>query len=494
MNISALADTQQSCTAMVQLNNGSMSMQDITRTQFLLGTAKGSNTKTLIHVAANIGNLNLLETLIICSGVPLNTVINLRWEKFAQYIEPTMSVTNSSQTPLSLALSHSSYCNLIEVFFKLQSEGNCVTHVDLSYTMIDFLPWELFNLSCISNLNVSNNNLKKLSMLFTPFVNMRFAHLNDLNLSRNKLNDLPVEIFRLPALVSLDVSHNPLGCLPEKWWMSNCLTKLNVSQTHLTELCTHNSAHRVLKLSALSTSTLAVGGVENTRNSNIDHGDNSNICDCQLKKLDVSFSHLERFPKYLACYFPNLTHLNISHNSITSCCAINELPPLLEELDISHNKLQSKDCSIFHLSTKENILYCHLNTKPDCSLKCSHMHHKYLTNFRALNLSNNENLQSVVLHYNDLTVSSDTTCLFFPKLKKLTLNNCGLLHIPLHLSRMRRIYHLDISNNKMNVPREVCNLAELSTFIYDGLPDPVVADLSKFTSVKDQQIFLLQEK
>ena len=46
----------------------------------------------------------------------------------------------------------------------------------------------------------------------------------------------------------------------------------------------------------------------------------------------------------------------------------------------------------------------------------------------------------------------------------------------------------------MNVPREICNLRELSTFIYDGLPDPVVADLSKFTSVKEQQIFLLQEK
>lgn len=492
MNISALADPQQSCTAVVQLNDKPMSMQDITKTQFLLGTAEGLYTKTLIHVAANIGNLNLLEMLVNCSGLPLNTVINLRWRKFAQHIETNMSVTKSSHTPLSLALSRASYCDLIEVFVKMQSESNCVTHIDLSYTKIDYLPWELFSLSCISNLNASNNKLKNLSMLFKQFVQLRFAHLNDLNLSRNNLNNLPIEIFRLPALKSLNVSHNPLGCLPEQWWVSNCLTKLNLSQTHLTELCTHNSAHQMLR--KLSAST--VHDVKNKHNSNNDHGDSSNIHGCQLKKLNSSFSRLDQFPKYLACYFPNLTHLNISNNNVMSCCAINELPPLLEELDISHNKLQSKDCSIFHLSTREDALCCHLNTKPDCFLRCSHMRHKYLTNLRALNLSDNKNLQSIVLYHNDLaaTASSDTTCMFFPKLRKLTLNNCGLLHTPLHLSRMNRIYHLDIGNNKMYVPREVCNLGQLSTFNYDGLPDPVVADLSNFTSVKDQQIFLLQEK
>ena len=468
MNISSLAD--QPCTKMVQPQNKPVSTQDITKAQFLLGTAEGLYTNTLIHVAANVGNMNLLETLIICSGLPLNTLINLRWRKFAEHIEPNVVAVQSGHTPLSLGLSHLSYCNFIEVFVKMESDGDCVTHVDLSHTMTISLPRELFNLSCISNLNASNNMLNNLSSLFEQFLSLRFAHLSDLNLSKNSLSSLPIETFHLPALKNLDISHNPLNHLPEWWWLSNCLVKLNVSATHLTELCPYS-------------------------NTDVTYAAQEN--GCQLQELDVSFSWLKTFPKCLACYFPHLTHLNISHNSITTCCAINELPPLLEELDISHNNLQCQlpeDCPVFHISTKENTVYCHRNTELDSSLRCLHMRHKHLKNLRILNLSDNEALQSVVLHYEDLTASTNAACLFFPRIKKLTLNNCGLLHTPLQLSRMSRIYHLDIGNNKMNVPREICNLTQLSTFIYDGLPDPVVADLRKCTSVKEQQLFLKQKR
>ena len=480
MHISSLSD--QPCTEVVQPHNRPVSMQDITKAQFLLGTTEGLYTNTLIHVAANVGNMKLLETLIICSGLPLNAVINLKWKTFAQLNKSNLLAVESSGTvtPLSLALTHNSYCDLINVFVELQSEGDCVTHIDLSHTMVDCLPQELLNLSCISNLNASNNELTDLSLLFEQFVSLRFAHLSDLNLSRNKLSSLPIEIFRLPALKNLDVSYNPLDHLPEWWWLSSSLVKFNVSTTHLTELCPHSNGQ-------LSTLT---GSTHTLHDSNDD--EISYVGGCELKELDISSSHLSSYPKYLACYFPNLTHLNVSHNSITICCAINELPPLLEELDISYNNLLSEDCPVFHLSAKEDAVNCHCDVKLDPPQRCLHKHHRTLKNLRVLNLSHNAALQNVVLHYDDATVY--TACSFFPKIKKLFLNNCGLLHTPLHLSRMSRIYHLDIGNNKMNVPREICNLTELSTFIYDGLPDPVVADLSKFTSVKDQQIFLLQEK
>ena len=294
-NISSLAD--QPCTEMVQPQNKPVSTQDITKAQFLLGTAEGLDANTLIHVAANVGNMNLLETLIICSGLPLNTLINLRWRKFAEHIEPNVVAVQSGHTPLSLRLSHP----FIEVFVKMESDCDCVTHIDLSHTMIDCLPRELFNLSCISNLNASNNKLCNLSSLFEQFLSLRFAHLSELNLSKNNLSSLPMQVFRLPALKSLDVSHNPLNHLPEWWWLSSCLVKLNVSATHLTELCPHSNT--------------------DVTHAAQDHG-------CQLQELDISFSWLITFPKYLACFFPHLTHLNISHNSITTCCAINELPPL----------------------------------------------------------------------------------------------------------------------------------------------------------------------
>ena len=478
---STLADPNQPTVKLKPVSK--LSKEDIVKAQFLLGTAEGLYTNTPIHVATNIGNLNLLETLIICCGLPLNAIINLRWRKFTEHIEPNLLSVESDHTPLSLALSHSTYCDFINVFAKLQSEGNCVTHIDLSHTMVNFLPRELFHLSCISNLNISNNMLGNLSLLFEQFFSLRCAQLNDLDLSKNDLSSLPKEIFCLPALKNLNVSNNPLNHLPEQWWSSNTLVKLNVSRTHLTELCPHHYS-----LQESPDSTCVVRSVDNA------HSDNSSISSCPLQELDISSSCVNHFPKYLACYFPDLTYLNVSHNNITSCCAISELPPLLEELDISHNNLQSENCSVFYLSTKEDTSHCHLSSKIDSALRCSHMHHKNLKNLWILNLSDNESLENIILHYDDLTASTNVACLFFPKLKKLTLNNCGLLHTPLRLGRMSRIYHLDIGNNKMNVPREICNLTQLSTFIYDGLPDPVVADLSKFTSVKDQQIFLLQEK
>ena len=477
MHISTVANLIQPCTATVRPEDkpvSKLSRDDITNTQFLLGTAEGLYTKTLIHIAAKIGNPKLLKTLIICSGLPLNTVINLKW---------TDHELKSGQTPLSMALPEPSFCDFVDVFIKLQSEGNCVTHIDLSNSMVDCLPRELFNFNCISNLNVNNNNLTSLLLLFEQFMSLRFSQLTDLDLSKNKLSSLPIELFRLPALKNLNVSDNPLVRLPEQWWYSNSLVTLNASRTHLTELCTYDNMQESLKSLTLTDAADI---------ANNPHSSSSDTSGCQLKELDISSSRLKSFPKNLACCIPNLTCLNVSHNKLTSCCGVNELPPLLEELDISDNNLESETNSVFHLST--DTLYCHLSTKLDSPLRCSHMLHKSLRNLWILNLSDNCTLKDIIFHYEDLTASTNTACLFFPKLKKLSFNNCGLMHTPLRLGRMSRIYHLDISHNKMNIPREICNLSQLSTFVYDGLPDPVVCNLSKFTSVKDQQIFLLQEK
>ena len=480
IHISAVANSIQPCMATVRPEDKPVSKQsrddDNTNRQFLLGTAEGLYSKTLIHIAVSKGNLKSLKPLIICSGLRLNTIINLKWRRSAAELE-------SGKTPLSMALPQPSFCHFVEVFIKLQSDGNCVTHIDLSNMMVDCLPWELFNFNCISNLNVSNNNLTSLSLVFEQFVSLRFSQLTDLDLSKNQLSNLPIELFRLPALENLNISNNPLVCLPEQWWCSNSLVKLNASRTHLTELCAYDNVLESLK-------SLKPTDASDTVNN--PHSSSSDTSGCRLKVLDISSSRLKSFPKNLACYFPNLTCLNVSHNKLTSCCGVNELPPLLEELDISDNDLESETNSVFHLST--DTLYCHFTTKLDSPLRCSHMLHKSLKNLWILNLSDNHTLKDIIFHYDDLTASTNTPSLFFPKLKKLSFNNCGLMHTPLRLGRMSRIYHLDISNNKMSIPREICNLSQLSTFVYNGLPDPVVADLSKFTTVKDKQIFLLQEK
>ena len=467
MNISSIADPHPSYTNMLQLSRP-MTLQDKTNAQFLLGINEGSKGETLIHVATNIGNISILEAFIKCCGLPLNAVINSRYKKIDQLIE---------QTPLSLALAHSSCEKLIKLFVKLQSiTGSHITHIDLSNTLTNFLPKELFTLYSISKLDVGANMLKEV-----PFSqlssHLRPGLLSELDLSNNKLTAIPTDVFGLPNLKSLNVARNPLTFLPELWWLSRSLVKLNASETCLTELCTNKDLPR-----------------RSSHTGRNLHGNNHDDDGCQLKELQVNNCKFHTFPEYLACYFPNLTHLNISHNNITSCCAINELPASLEELNISHNKLHSQNQSTFRLSSNRDSVCFLSNDDHTCPLKCTHMRHTQLTQLGTLNLSDNEDLRDIVLFYDDLNASSGPTYLFFPKLKKFVIRNCGLTKAPIHLNKMNRIYYLDVSNNEMKVPREICGLGDLCTFVYDGLPDPVVADLRKFNSLKDQQMFLLQEK
>ena len=463
MNISSIADPHPSYTNMLHLSKP-MTMQDKANAQFLLGVSEGSRGETLIHVAANIGNLTILEAFIKSCGLPLNALINQRYKKMNQPIE---------QTPLSITLAHPSCQKILELFVKLQAiTGSYITHIDLSNTLTICLPKELFTLRSIYKLDVSANMLKEV-----PFdhlsLHLRPGLLSDLDLSNNELTAIPIDVFGLPNLKVLNVSKNPLGSLPEQWWSSRSLTKLNASETQLTQLCVRKNVSR-----------------SSVSSVHVHDGNSFDGEGCQLKELNIANCKFDSFPKYLACYFPNLTHLNISQNNITLCCAVNELPALLIELNISNNKLHSPT---FRLSNNKDFV-CLRNDGIDCSLKCPHVRHNQLPQLGSLNLSDNKTLKDIVLFYEDLKASSGPTYLFFPKLKKLMIKNCGLTRAPAHLSKMNKIYYLDVSYNDIKVPREICSLRDLCTFNYDGLPDPVVADLRKFKSLKDQQMFLMQEK
>ena len=486
MNISDLIDPDQPCTTMIQPYQ-QITGKDLNTMQFLLDTAEGLYANTLIHIATNMGNVNMLRAFIICSGLNLNVVINKRWK---QMLHPIGCTEQSGQTPLSLALSHVSCCDIIYAFADLQKPNDYVTHIDLSLTMTDSLPKELFKLHSIISLNLSNNLLTKLPFAELSENLMRPGQLSDLNLSNNRLDVLPIEIFYLPNLKNLDVSGNPLTSLPDMWWLSKNLVKFNASKTQITELCSWKDADQsFFKQYGRLASNSSTGSDHSQYRDSLD---NHQSHSCLLKELNVSSSHLTSLPRYLACYFPNLQILNVSSNNITCCCALNELPGFLEELDISNNKLQSEDCTIFSLSSDINC--CYLNTELDSSIKCIHMRHIKLAKLRVLNLSNNEELQKIILHSDNLAASFNRDRLYVPKLTKLVLGNCGLLQAPVFLDKMANIYYLDISKNKMKVPHDVCNLESLMTFIYDGLPDPVVANLDKFSSVKDKQVFLMQKK
>lgn len=52
----------------------------------------------------------------------------------------------------------------------------------------------------------------------------------------NRLEEIPLEVFRLPSLVTLDVSNNKLQELPFQLWRSPKLKELNAAFNLLKEL------------------------------------------------------------------------------------------------------------------------------------------------------------------------------------------------------------------------------------------------------------------
>ncbi|XP_065916792.1 leucine-rich repeat serine/threonine-protein kinase 1-like isoform X1 [Dysidea avara] len=459
--------------------------------QYLLGGTEGLNGHTLIHSAASASQM-LLETILTYSRLPLNVIANVQEE----YIYG-QGTTRFVETPLSLSLWDKSLDECIDAFVRRQSDDNHLTHIDLSYTKISHFPSKLFALQYLCTLNISHN-----SLLDLPFSNLSLdsCSLYEVNLSYNSLTRLPIELFDLPFLKKLDVSYNPIDSLPDKWWLSKNLKSLNLSHTELGRL--FQSDHRSSSQSTKSRSTSFLKGSTHkvrSRSKILSECEDfitlldQNLDGSPLNYLNISYASLDDFPNCLACYFPNLTCLDISNNNISSCCTIDELPALLEGLDISHNKLQSEDSAIFSLIPYKDNYRCYVNTSYDDALRCKHMRHNTLAQLKKLNLSHNAGLENVVMHHDNLHSGTALVNLFFPNLNNLLLNNCNLLQLPEHLSKMADIHTLHIGHNKeLRIEKKICSMERLLNFNCDGLTDPLVSELNKFTTVKEKLMFLRQ--
>ena len=469
-------------TSEVQSDVSTGILQNANTLQYLMGLdLRDLKEITLIHMAASSDNPKLLDTLITYCGLPLNATANRQWEKL--YAEGTIKLVT---TPLSLVLSNPLINNMVKLLVNKQSSGNYLTHVDLSYGKMTQLSEELFKLQHITHLDASHNKLERLSFSALALLPL---NLHDMNLSYNSLTSLPIEIFTLQNLAKFDASHNPLFTLPERWWLSNSLVDVDLSHTQISKIFESNLTQSVMVESSSPKQRIA------NRSAVLTEFDKSITYlglqkeTSQLNHLNISHCCIEEFPKCFACFFPKLECLNISNNKIKSCCTINELPASLRELNVSHNKLHSKDHVVFGLSSDRNNCFCHNVVSTATLRRCNHMQHSKLVYLECLNLSNNVNLVQVILHtsQNDCTKVVE---LFFPKLKKLFLNNCSLKQCPAHLDKMSEIYSLHIGHNKCHIPLEISNLERLFEFTYDGLTDPLVSALNQFKTVKEKKNIL----
>ena len=439
-----------------------------------------------IFTAAKIGNPDLLRALIARSGIPLNILLGQRQKCVIP--RPDGSNWERFDTPLSLLLAMPENYPVIETLADVNKslyDGH-PTSIDLSNTGINSLPVEVFQLQNLCSVNVCNNLLTQLPFSKIP---SKFwpRLLQELNLSHNSLDYIPSQLFELACLKTLNISHNPIESLPEKWWTATSLVTLDVSFTDLKSLFIDakesDNLNRRAACASLPRSHSIVQGHFSLYGVDDIACRVKSISDSLLQTLNAKNCKITRFPHLLALVFPNLEILNLSGNQLHSICAINELPTSLAELDISKNNLKnSKHSRVFHRNSRSGALY-------------SCMRHHDLDRLKTLKLGNNVELKNVFFSEEIIAPGYGNPRVFFSKLRRLNLANCGLESAPNHLAELQYLTDLDFSNNpELIIPRGICNLEALVNFIYDGVKDPIVNELNMFTLTRDKQIYLRQER
>ena len=433
-----------------------------------------------IFSAANIGNPKVFEALIIRSKIPPSTILKQK-RIYAIPSSPDGTVGKDHiDTPLSLILSKPQNYSLIDTLVDLDKTDTSrhLTSIDLSHTRTCDLPVELFKLRNLYRINVSHNKLSTLSLLKLPqngWPNL----LKCLDISYNFLEQIPLEFFQLPCLQTLNVSHNSLKTLPKKWWTTKSISTLDISfNAHLTSLSLKDGEEHTSPSPTSSSlaKTLPIPGTvsKNISNYSIAVRRVSSL----LKILNASHCSMNKFPSFLALFFPNLEELYLSYNKLLLCCAINELPTSLECLDVSNNMLNIEH-KVFHIDNN-------LSTSSD------YMVHKDLPNLHTLKLANNTDLRTVCI--SDETEQSSCH-IFFPNLLRLDLSKCGLKQAPRYLEQLQKLTDLDISKNKdLYIPDEIINLESLMSFVYDGIKDPIVNELNLFSLTRDKRLYLHERK
>ena len=440
-----------------------------------------------IFTAANIGSPELFKALLIHNKIPLSIILRQKQEH--TFDCPDGTGLRHVDTPLSLILSRPENYPLIDVLVDLDESNTCkhLTSIDLSHTRTRNLPVELFKLRHLYRINISNNKLSPLSLLQLP-LNCWPNLLCDLDISYNFLEQIPSELFKLPCLEVLNVSHNSLKSLPERWWDTKSISMLNIAfninlESLSLKVGSENTPsspdHELSSSSRPRTLSVSIPGRVSRKLF-----DDSIACRMEkspLNNLNASHCSINEVPSFLILFFPSLKVLNLSHNKLMQCCAINEMPTSLKCLDISNNLLNphSSEHEIFHI---DNNLFTTSN----------HMLHKDLCNLHDLKLANNVDLRTISL----LDKKESSNChVFFPNLQKLDLSNCGLRQAPCYLEQLQNLTDLDISRNKdLYIPNEIISLEHLLNFTYDGIKDPIVNELNSFTSIPEKLLYLHERK
>jgi len=449
---------------------------------------------TLFHIVAENGDGDFMRQLISVSHVSPEVIAN--WQYLHVLPENSaLEIDNQEmfQTPLSLAIGKN-HLEIIKAIHK-SNEGLCtLTYLNLSNVCIRNVPKEIFMFSSLKVLDLSKNKLVDL-----PSINdlIDEIKITELDLSENRLKSVPDMLFSLPMLISLSAISNAIAVVPANWWKASKLQRLDLSSNKITSIgveptCNVDLLSQTDTIVPTSVLMPAASHVEFRlrqrtstseslyRNSSTNSADNTSE-QSSLTVLRLNNNLIKSFPRGLACLTPKLESLHLVSNRITNLCSIEELPPKLRNLDISCNFITSRNRNIFHVGNTS--LPCFRASSQSPSF-CNHMCHKSLCNLGNLNCSHNELKQISLIDVDQR--------LFFPKLFSLNMSYNQFVDLPMELYRFTELKLLNISNNPnvTHIPRDIGYITNLIEFELNNMADPLVGTLNSLSSIPDKLTYL----
>jgi hypothetical protein len=214
----------------------------------------------------------------------------------------------------------------------VRAEREGAPRLSLSGLGLRSLPPDMLDaLNGLRELDLSGNRLREL-----PANVAHLSKLEWLDLGNNRFEALPAEVCRLAALVSLDVSENRLTALPDAIGDLSRLVELSLYRNNLTEIPT-----TIVGLSRLKRLDLATNRIRWLPQLN-----RRLAC---LETLDLSCNQLDYLPAGLD-RLPALRALNLANNRLTTVKGIEKLLAV-EDLDLSQNQLKAPPLALTRVKT-----------------------------------------------------------------------------------------------------------------------------------------------
>ncbi|KAJ8717440.1 hypothetical protein PYW08_005839 [Mythimna loreyi] len=365
-------------------------------------------------------------------------------------------------------------------FLTSDSRNNAVQELDLSYNKLIELSGELNDLAKLKILHLQNNMLSRLAD--DCFMNLK--SLEYLNLQNNRLSFLNLTLTNLKMLKTLDISYNNLIKL--SGYEINRMTAIvvfNASHNALTSV-ESNCFNQATSLEQVDFSYNNINAtIENVRF----------VVNNQLQYLNFYNNHITGIQEnsFMQC---KLFYINFENNNITGDIKENTFTGLrnVTKLDLSRqsvsgiqNKAFVDMVNLAHLNLSFNIIKKIENASfYNASISILDLSHNQVSDLYFLQ-NGLSNLIELYVNDNDITIIPKNIFDSQTQLKKLDLSMNRIVIIEQYSLPLNNLQYLNIENNRLsgviekNVfsPAKYLRFLDLSNFNITKIDDTAFVDL-----------------